>query len=807
MMEKALLSFCIPIFITLAVHAQNPVIQAVNPSKNSVLQFEKLEISLSLEAMYDNPYDFDQINVQAIFTGPEGRELSVDGFYMEDFELNPDNGAMTPAANEGSFRIRFAPDKTGLWSYTIRVTDQHGTVSSEPQTFTCQAGTHKGYVRSNPTNYLQFDNGEQYIPVGENIAWHNNNAFLDYQQWLTALSDNGGNFFRLWHAHWGLGIEWRQGWNAFAGLRRYKEINMAYQDWLFDFCADRDIYVMFCLQHHGQVATQVNPNWSDSPYNAANGGPCQNTWDFFTNEAAKAHTKNRLRYIVARWGYARSIMAWELFNEVGWTDNYEQHRQEIADWHTEMSAYLKSIDPYQHLVTTSFADESQDPMVWATPDIDFTQTHYYLNVSNIEKALVKGIAAYLEDYGKPTLTGEYGLGGSPVLAAADPDGIHIHNAMWATLFGGGLGTGMSWWWDSYIHPRNLYYHFAPMSSVAEQIPYVERDLRPVTSYVSGASGDLSLSPSLGWAGIGTDTIFIDEKGQINPSDAGLGIYLYGSQWNTQFRSPPTFVATFPENGTFTVYTNNETGTNPRITIHLNGEQVVDQGANPGKSYTIDVPAGPNIITVDNTGTDWITIAAYEFSGLGSKIDSYVLRSEDRDLVAGWVLNQEYNHVRVIGEGVPEAVSGGVLQIEDVNDGSYSINWYDCLSGDVVRTESATAENGLLQILLPGLYWDLAFVADGMPTRVREEQEPLSFKLYPNPARVGEEVSLKLPDGPGGQIQYSLYDAQGRPLQSGELATSTQEVNLKLPTDLAPGWYWLQLRGNNRMGTRPIAVVR
>lgn len=42
------------------------------------------------------------------------------------------------------------------------------------------------------------------------MAWQNNNAYLNYKSWLEMLIENGGNFFRLWHAHWGLGIEWSQ---------------------------------------------------------------------------------------------------------------------------------------------------------------------------------------------------------------------------------------------------------------------------------------------------------------------------------------------------------------------------------------------------------------------------------------------------------------------------------------------------------------------------------------------------------------------------------------------------------------------
>lgn len=38
--------------------------------------------------------------------------------------------------------------------------------------------------------------------------------------------------------------------------------------------------------------------------------------DFFTNERARADYKQRLRYLVARYGYSTSIFAWEFFNEV-----------------------------------------------------------------------------------------------------------------------------------------------------------------------------------------------------------------------------------------------------------------------------------------------------------------------------------------------------------------------------------------------------------------------------------------------------------------------------------------------------------
>jgi hypothetical protein len=74
------------------------------------------------------------------------------------------------------------------------------------------------------------------------------------------------------------------------------------------------------LQHHGQYSTRTNPNWGENPWNAANGGFLAKPEDFFTDARAKALTKAKYRYIIARWGYSPSILAWELFNEVQYTD-------------------------------------------------------------------------------------------------------------------------------------------------------------------------------------------------------------------------------------------------------------------------------------------------------------------------------------------------------------------------------------------------------------------------------------------------------------------------------------------------------
>lgn len=812
MIHLKLISLNILLVSAWIISAQAPVIQAVNPVATSVEQFGKFEASLDIRASWSNPYDYDEIAVTAVFTGPDNRPITVEGFFMQDHTLNLPQGSITPF-NTGVFKIRFSPNQPGSWRYAITCTTAAGSTSFPEQTFTCLAASspgNQGFIRRQGagSNYLVFDQGGQFIPIGQNVAWQNGNPYVDYSSWLTKMSENNSNFFRLWQAHWGLGIEWRSGSSGFSGLRRYRQSNAFYLDWLFDFCAEKNIYVMFCIQHHGQVSTTVNPNWSDSPYNAANGGPCVNTWDFFTNTAAKNHVKNRLRYILARWGYSRNIMSWELFNEVDWTDQFAQRRTEVAGWHAEMAAFLRSRDPNMHLITTSYAYDQFDPAVWNQPDVDITQTHYYIESPNLERAIARGTQQYLDDFKKPTLNGEFGLGGSSSgLAALDPNGIHIHNALWGSLFSGGLGAGLSWWWDSYIHPRNLYYHFAPIGALSKLIPFHQGRYQASTARTRGAGGDLILTPSLGWGALASTDLTITENGTLTPSGAVLGSYLYGSVWNTQFKRAPSFKVSYPQAGKFIVATGGQTGTSPKITIWLNGTILLDQNAGINQIYQINVPAGQHTIRVDNTGTDWITIKSYTFTGIGSAIDAYVLLSDSKAGAAGWVLNNSYNYEFVRSRGLPAQINGAELLLDQIANGAYQVQWYNCLSGAVVKTELATAANNVLTLPIPGFTWDLAFTVSSQTVSAREAVQDLRFEVFPNPISNGV-LHLRFHLEQHSRVHITLLDAAGREvrtLSTQQLLPGFQTVEAGIPSGLPGGIYWLKIVSERLVGVKPVII--
>ena len=799
----ASLLFFLPLNLAFAnAFPPTPTINEIDILTPIVEKLDKFEVRIDLTAEFDNPYDYDQISVGSYITSPSGLVDTIDGFYMQDYTLNETTGNLSLSGN-GEFRIRYAPKEIGIYSFKIIVTDAAGTAESDNLNFTTTEISNErnhGFLRPTTTNYLKFDDESQYIAIGENIAWQNNNPYLNYKNWLTNLAENGGNFFRLWHAHWGLGVEWNNG-NGFQGLRHYKQSNCFYQDWLYDFCAENGIYVMLALQHHGPVSTNVNPNWQDSPYNVANGGPCQNTLDFFINDQAKEHTKNRYRYIVARWAYSRNILCWELFNEVHWTDNFEANMDLVADWHIEMADYLKSLDPNQHIITTSYGGDLTDEEVWNNANFHLTQSHLYNNAANIEKILANANYNYLDAFEKPTLNGEFGLGINAGLSNEDPDGIHLHNALWGGLFSGGLGTAMSWWWDSYIHPQDLYFHFIGIEQFVNQVDFLDKRLSPANAYVSNAPGNLVLEPVLDWGIIATDSITINTDGSLEPANPQLSQFLYGSAWNTQYRSPPVFTVNYPEEGSFVVKTGTQTGSSPQLEIWIDGNLVLQESANIDTEYSVVIPAGEHTIRVDNSGTDWILIDGYTFANLGSLVDAYVLKSDDQRYMAGWVIQNKYNHKFIEEFGLPDETPLTSVWVDGFEDGVYAVHLFDPIDGTIISSgEPAVAENGTLRIPLPPFVWDLAFIIDDSPVTIKEIEHDFHLHLFPNPVKTGQFINVQLETDQS--FEFYLIDNTGRTIYQKKGNRTTQ---FPVPATLPSGFYWVKIEQNGKSGVKPIVI--
>src|SRR5437870_4559378 len=277
-----------------------------------------------------------------------------------------------------------------------------------------------GYVQVDPANASRFitSNGRRYFPVGHNVAWDTSST-TNVVSNLARLGAARENWSRIWMDHWdGKNLDWPKVGANFGTL----SLTVA-QKWdaIVAAAEQSGVFFQMTLQHHGQYSTTVDPNWGQNPYNTTNGGFLSDPKLFFTDATAKSLTKRKYRYIVARWGYSPAVMAWELFNEVQFTDAAQAGQwTNISAWHDEMAQFIRSQDLYQHLVTTS--SELAQP-IWS--QCDYYQHHDYPTdlISNLRNAPGVPVGQPL----KPIFGGECGMDPTFYLGAHAPE--------WAGLMG------------------------------------------------------------------------------------------------------------------------------------------------------------------------------------------------------------------------------------------------------------------------------------------------------------------------------------------------------------------------------------
>ncbi len=757
---------------------------------------------------YTNPYTFEVpaggVVLRATFTAPSGAVRAVDGFWQDGYTLaNAATGVLSAVPALNGWRVRFTPTETGLWRYSVTMQDASGTSAPVAGTFTATATANAGFVRRQAgKSFLRFDSGAPYLPIGENLAWAGNKRLADYKVWLDQLYANRATCIRVWLCYWGMELEWKNiGYGGYNGLRRFSQTSAYELDWIMDYCAIRGIQVELCLNNHGQFcAGGDTPQWAQNPYNAANGGPCPaaQPWNFFVNTSAKATYKNKLRYLNARYGYAPNLLAWEFFNELDLVDGYGTPaiRATTATWVAEMAAYLKSIDPNQHLISNSYAMSNGDATVWNNANIDFTQTHLYRKQADLETPLAGASQALRTAHNKPYLTGEFGLEiyhtAQSNTMLDDPNAVHFRTTLWASAFNGSMGPGLTWWWDDYVHtrPTKTYPVMKALRNFTDaNLNVATGNYLPVTPELAnaGASSTLTLSP--GFAGFQPPTyaataapaatFSIAANGTMTPTTASLSTTLFGAYHPTARRAP-SFQITYAVAGQVQVTTGARgASSTSTLLIKLDGVTRLTQ-LNPanGATYSVAVPAGAHTITLDNGGNEWMAITAIKFTNQATpRLTGQALRAGNR--VVGHLRNRDYNWLHYYTNGqatAPAPVLGGTLTVRGLVAGAaYSFRTYDATTGTatgVLQIVTATAA-GVAVATLPTVATDLAFVfapngaARPAATVTGTSADapaatPLELELWPNPATATPDgITVALPAATPGPVRYELLDGLGR----------------------------------------------
>ncbi|HAQ57212.1 MAG TPA: hypothetical protein DCR44_07460 [Acholeplasmatales bacterium] len=466
-------------------------------------------------ALTYNPYDYTELSVVATFTKPSGATFRQYAFWYKEYDelrligaVYDEAGFLTAGQETvrwkdggiSHYRLRINPDEAGDWTYAVTVTAGTAPVQTITGGFTVAPSETipDGIIGIDSTNgrTFVFASGETYLPVGANLAWWNTPLGThDFQNWFRSLAMNGGNYGRIWLANWSLSLH-KDSYDNFD-TRQSVAIRI---DHLLRMADEQGVWIMLTLLNHGQFSANVNPEWAANAYNSANGGMCDLPIEFFYKASAKAAYKNELLYILARYGYSDHIFAWELFNEVDWIDGYSDFV--VTNWHDEMAKFIHANDPFDHLVTTSYKYTFGTP-AYALSAIDFVAVHSYGygGVTFFDK-LIGEQKTLWNRYHKPIFFGEIGinyLSGSGTYAM-DPYGVTIRQAAWGGLLGGGSGTAMHWWWDSWIERYDYWDRFLGAGTFATQM-----DLSGKAFTVLSDDGSAEpLTDGVGLLGIRTD---------------------------------------------------------------------------------------------------------------------------------------------------------------------------------------------------------------------------------------------------------------------------------------------------------------
>ena len=715
-----------------------PTISAITPNNPSVNRYEKLELKVSVNnTVYTNPYNYDPSVSGAIlnitFTAPSGTTKTVDGFWKNAYTVsNITNGSLAIDAANNGWYVRFTPTEVGNWTYNATFQDAGGTSATVNGTFSCAASAKNGFVRRQVgKNYLKFDDATPFVPIGQNVSWYGgNNKLGDFKKWLDLMVTHKANTFRLWFCYWAIELEWTTG-NGFNydGLRHFNQSQTrAYElDWLTEYAAANGRYYTLCLQNHGQIDdTGPNNQWATNPYNTANGGTCATPTAYWTDASARATYKNKLRYIMARWGYSPNVLAWELFNEMDLTKNFAANRANAATWAIEMAAYLKNIDPNTHLVSNSYTSTAEGSDVWLNANMDLVQTHVYSKISNMETTMALQAEMMTDDYAKPYLAGEFGTNTANGLTLPeDPNGLVFHNGLWSSLFNGSAGGGLTWWWDEYIDqiPVLTYPVFKQATDfVAANMNVVSKNYTPKAISFTGlnALSDVSITPQ--FAGFQPPTyaatsapqnsFTVNTDGSLAPAATNLSTILFNA-YHLAARNPPTFSVNYSQAATFKVVVTGRGGSsNSTLAIVVDGITVLTESNPANATYSVNISAGSHTIKVDNTGNEWIQIGEFRLTDYAQgvvPIKGNALR--DGNHLVGWLHNQDYNWKYRLDNGAfPPSVSGGIMQITGLAaNHNYITQLISTADNAQVALLTATSDGaGKLSVNLPDVAWDMAF---------------------------------------------------------------------------------------------------
>lgn len=266
-----------------------------------------------------NPYQ-DAVLVGE-FTSPSGKTTIVDGFY---------DGAE-------NWKLRFAPDEEGIWTYLLR---GEGVQILQSGELRCTAAQGHGIIRQHPEYPYAFAYADKvpFFPMGDT-----NYGLLDDSPITTALQTaylkkrrmQQFNFVRMEVGHSQARAQADPAYWAWGGDPQHPDLDRLNPDFFRKLDS-----LLLQMRDLGMNAELILLNFYRLPFTD-------------TRQWTPERERLWLRYLLARYAAFDNIFMWTISNEYETHPDGVYHLDTVKDvnWVRQTARFIKANDPYLHLTT------------------------------------------------------------------------------------------------------------------------------------------------------------------------------------------------------------------------------------------------------------------------------------------------------------------------------------------------------------------------------------------------------------------------------------------------------------------------
>ncbi len=682
--------------------------------------YEKFEITFELNGEWDNPFDPDQIKVDARFYTPDGKQLLVPGFFYQDYRQN----SLRSIEKIGPpvWKVRFAPAIEGEYKAEIIANNRGKEIVSKQQTFTgVRYNTNHGFLKISRTNplYFEFDDGTPFFAVAVDNAVGN---YFNYMKIYPRFAESGGNYNRLFimSGDLDLGEESRPSDGPDKGLGKIKQDASWKLDKVIEMGEILGIYHQMCMTNQ----YNFNLGWKYNAFNKENGGILESPREYFTSEESMKFLEKRFRYIVARWGYSTAVFSWNLWNEYSAQPGFDI--PSAVAWHRRMTRFLKSVDPFGHVIHTNDGRLNGVDEISSMPEMEIVSTNTY-GLKNIADVAEVWTRKFITQFKKPYMLAEFGIGHSNLprggYGEVDPEKRMIHDGLWSPLVSGSAGTGMAWEWN-WLDNQIVYTFLQAVSKVTDDVPFSKNRWSPVTvssfRFKNDAKKYYADAVIEGWNPTGNygmpkeaasqKSFQITKDGKVVPNEY-LQSPLVDTTGRKNSRSVPsvTFEVEYPVDGEFVVFASDVRSEvqSVKLSVLIDGKEILNRDLQPSPPYMqyfpVPVRKGKHTLVINNGGGGSFQ-TAFELKNFllkdGPDLEVRGLKSEGYILL--WLKNQKYTLLHELAgiqfTGQPE----GILELNDIPDGSWSAEWINTIDATTLRTELVESKDGKMILNTPAV---------------------------------------------------------------------------------------------------------